>query len=321
MQTPYLFFTDSIVTLSSLHDQLNLYNLMLNKILFSIKSRGIFGLVSSIRQYIFPVKAMCFSLCEKHIANKVGLEVGGPSIIFKRTGVLPVYSIIKHLDNCNFSCTTTWEGSINEGLNFSFDENSPIGKQYVAEATDLSKINSSEYDFVLSSHMLEHTANPLKALSEWTRILKDDGFLILILPHKDGIFDHQRPVTTLDHIIEDFECGIQEDDLTHLPEILKLHDFSIDQEAGTLQAFRERSEKNSENRCLHHHVFDTNLAIKLLHYQQLQIHAVEVVLPCHIILIAQKVSSEEILNNKRFTEYNAECKILSPFHSDKLSDK
>ena len=291
---------------------------MLNKILFTIKSRGIFGFISSIRQYVFPVKATSFNLCEEFISNKTGLEIGGPSTVFKKTGILPVYPIVKHLDNCNFSKVTTWEGSINEGVSFNFDENSPPGKQYLAEATDLSEINSSEYDFILSSHMLEHTANPLKALSEWTRILKDDGFIIILLPHRDGIFDHQRPVTTLNHMIEDFEYETQEDDLTHLPEILMLHDLSLDSTAGTLQSFKERSENNFENRCLHQHVFDTNLAVNLLHHQHLQIHSVEVILPCHIIMIAQKISLEKSLNNEKFLNSTAECKLQSPFPSDKI---
>jgi predicted SAM-dependent methyltransferase len=188
----------------------------------------------------------------------------------------------------------------------------------VAEATDLSEIDSTKYDFILSSHMLEHTANPLKALSEWVRTLKENGILIIALPHKDGTFDRYRPVTSLNHIIQDFECGTQEDDLTHLPEILRLHDLNLDPEAGTLESFRERSEKNFQNRCLHQHVFDTDLAIQMIHHQNLQILAVEAVLPCHIILVAQKISEGEILSNENFLINTAEYRCSSPFPSDKL---
>jgi SAM-dependent methyltransferase len=290
---------------------------MIKNIVSQIESRGISNVLSSIHRRIFPKKAMCFPLSEKFVANKIGLEIGGPSSVFKKTGILPIYPIVKQLDNCNFSGTTTWEGSINEGLNFNFDRNIPPGQQYVAEATDLSKIDSAKYDFILSSHMLEHTANPLRALSEWTRVLKDDGFLVLLLPHKDGTFDRQRPVTTLEHIIEDFKVGTQEDDLTHLPEILKLHDLKRDPEAGTLESFQARSEKNFENRCLHQHVFDTNLIIQLLNYQHLQIHAIETVLPCHIVAIVQKQSHDRSLDNERFMKDAAEYKFLSPFSSDK----
>lgn len=283
----------------------------------NIVSRGISNVLSSIHRRILPKKAICFPFGEKFVANKIGLEIGGPSSVFKKTGILPIYPIVKQLDNCNFSGTTTWEGAINEGLNFNVDRNVPPGQQYVAEATDLSKIDSAKYDFILSSHMLEHTANPLKALSEWTRVLKDDGFLVILLPHKDGTFDRHRPVTTLKHIIEDFEGETQEDDLTHLPEILELHDLKRDPEAGTLESFQARSEKNFDNRCLHQHVFDTNLTIQLLNYHHLQLHVIEVILPCHIVAIAQKQSNDKSLDNEKFLKDTAEYKFISPFPSDK----
>jgi SAM-dependent methyltransferase len=291
---------------------------MLENILFAAKSRGILGVIASIHQRLFPQKAMCFPLCEKLISNKTGLEIGGPSSVFQEVGILPVYPIVKCLDNCNFSGVTTWEGRIKEGLNFNFDQNSPPGQQYVTEATDLLEIDSDKYDFILSSHMLEHTANPLKAISEWTRVLKDDGVLVILLPHKDNTFDNQRPVTTLQHMIEDFECEMPEDDLTHLPEILRLHDLSRDPEAKTLESFKARSEKNFENRCLHQHVFDTNLAVQTLHHQQLKIHAVEAMLPCHIILIAQKTSDNVKVDNEFFLKDNAQYKLSSPFPSDRV---
>jgi predicted SAM-dependent methyltransferase len=292
---------------------------MLNNILIKIKSRGISNILSSFNQRIFHKKAICFNTCKELLSNKIGLEIGGPSSIFKKSGVLPIYSIAKRLDNCNFAGVTTWEGSISSGQNFYFDKNSLPGYQYLAEATNLHEIDSGTYDFILSSHMLEHTANPLKALLEWTRVLKEGGFLVIIVPHKDTTFDHNRSVTTLGHIVEDFENGIKEDDLTHLPEILEFHDLSKDIEAGTFELFKERSEKNFDNRCLHQHVFDTSLAVQILHHQHLQICAVEAILPCHIIVIAQKISDEKKLDNEKFLKNSPEYSSLSPFPSDNCS--
>ena len=133
----------------------------------------------------------------------------------------------------------------------------PAGSQYICEATELKPIADRSYECVLASHCLEHVANPLRALAEWKRILKDDGLLLLVLPHKDGTFDCRRPVTTLAHMVEDYEKQIGEDDLTHLPEILALHDLEKDKPAGSPEEFRARSLENRANRALHHHVFDT----------------------------------------------------------------
>jgi hypothetical protein len=41
------------------------------------------------------------------------------------------------------------------------------------------------------------------------RVLKDDGLLYLAVPDKRFTFDIDRPVTTLDHILRDFEEGAE----------------------------------------------------------------------------------------------------------------
>jgi SAM-dependent methyltransferase len=239
------------------------------------------------RELVTP-KARCFHTIQALVSGGTGLEIGGPSAIFARRGQVPVYPIAGRLDNCNFSRATVWEGRIEEGETFRFDARRAPGWQYVAEATDLRAIPTATYDFVLSSHTLEHIANPIRALSEWMRVLKDAGVLVLVLPHKDRTFDHRRPVTSLAHLIEDFASGRTEDDLTHLPEVLALHDLELDPGTTSREAFEARSARNFENRCMHHHVFDADLAVRLVDHVGLQIHAVELLRPCHILIVAQK---------------------------------
>jgi SAM-dependent methyltransferase len=43
------------------------------------------------------------------------------------------------------------------------------------------------YDFCFASHVLEHIANPLKALQGWIRIVKPGGHIILVLPEKNEV--------------------------------------------------------------------------------------------------------------------------------------
>lgn len=135
--------------------------------------------------------------------------------------------------------------------------------------------------------MLEHSSNPIKSLREWHRILKPHGSLILLLPGKKWTFDHRRPTTTLEHLIADYEADMAETDTTHLAEILKFHDLARDQQAGTFDMFKQRSERNFENRCLHHHVFDLSLVQNMLTFSGFAVRFVEEQFPNHIVAIAQ----------------------------------
>ena len=41
------------------------------------------------------------------------------------------------------------------------------------------------YDFVYSSHTIEHLPDPSEAIRNWFRIVKPGGYLIIYLPHRD----------------------------------------------------------------------------------------------------------------------------------------
>ncbi len=273
-------------------------------------------LTNRINTYITP-RVESYSICMDLLKNKQGFEIGGPSPIFGRSGILPVYTVAGAVNNCNFSTNTTWEGTLAEGANFLYDSSKPTGYQYIRDAVNLHGIESDSMDFVLSSHNIEHIANPIRALVEWLRILKEDGLLVLVVPHKEGTFDHLRPTTPLEHLIDDFNNETKEDDLTHLGEVLALHDFERDPGTSDTSEFRSRSEKNIENRCLHQHVFTLITIVKLVDYLGLEICSAEAVLPMHIICIARKLPFGGRPNNDAFLTGNPEYLLKSPFASDR----
>lgn len=264
--------------------------MLIRRIHDRLKTGGMRGLLIALSRRVAHRHITCtyYPQCKRFFRDTSGLEIGGPSSMFNREGPIPVYPIAARIDNCTFSHQTIWEGSITEGHTFSFDRRRAPGYQYIMEATDLSRIESSSYDFVISSHVLEHVANPLQALGEWVRVLKDNGLFVLVVPRRDGTFDHLRPVTPFEHLIQDFEQQTSEGDMTHLDEILGLHDLARDPAAGDFEAFKERSKRNLENRCLHHHVFDTELAAKAVHHAGLRVLSVEFLPPFHIVVMAQK---------------------------------
>lgn len=56
---------------------------------------------------------------------------------------------------------------------------------HVDSCEDLSIFAGNSMDFVFSSHLLEHIEDYKAALKEWFRVVKQKGYLILYLPHRD----------------------------------------------------------------------------------------------------------------------------------------
>ena len=222
-----------------------------------------------IRDYFFVLKNIRkrfweYGYISKKFKNYKCIEIGGPSDIFF-TKIL-IYQHIKILDTVNFSNITTWEKKLKEGPNCNYYGNK-FGYQYILEATNLHSIKDKIYDAVLSSHSLEHIANPIKALFEWKRVLKKNGELLLVLPNKINNFDNKRPYTLFKHILLDYKNDIGEDDMTHYEEIIKLHDLTKHPAKDkSLNNFIIDSKNNYKNRHFHHHVFDKKCIFEMLDY-------------------------------------------------------
>ncbi len=226
-------------------------------------------------------------------ADKIGLEIGGPSSVFRPRDILPVYACAARVDGVNFASTTLWEGEIREGMTYRYAHRR-VGRQYVGEGSQLDRIADGTYDFVLSSHSLEHSANPIKCVAEWIRVLKPGGAMLLILPDARFTFDHRRPVASFEHLMGDFRDGKGEDDLTHLDEILALHDLDRDPGALGAENFRARSLRNRENRALHQHVFDASLVEQILHHFGIRPLYADTAPPFHLIALGTTAANGNV---------------------------
>ena len=236
-----------------------------------IRKYGIKGCIKKIKNRFKNNRIEEFdSSVKNYFKEKYGLEIGGPSGAFMVNGYMPIYRILKTLDGINYSNSTIWTGNIENARGFIVNGKT-VGRMYIAEATDLKQVKNNAYDFVLSSNNIEHIANPLKAMEQWILKLKLNGVLVIVAPRKEVNFDHKRETVKFQHLLEDYNNNIDEHDLTHFEEILKLHDLSMDIPAGTFEQFKERSKKNYENRCLHHHVFDLMVLEQMCNYFKLTI--------------------------------------------------
>jgi SAM-dependent methyltransferase len=165
---------------------------------------------------------------------------------------------------------------------------------------------------------LEHSANPIKALNEWRRVLKNDGWLALVLPHKAGTFDHRRTVTEFEHLLKDYSNGVTEDDKTHFAEILEKHDLVRDPTQESRDKFEKWIRENVVNRGAHHHVFDPALAIRLVDHVGFEVAGAEVAMPFHIFIVAQKSDKSRAKKEPGRRRILEACSGKSPFRSDRL---
>ena len=252
-----------------------------------LRGGGARWLAGALRDRVWPPRLEMTAAVLRTVEGHCGLEVGGPSRVFGPRGLVPVYRHAARIDNVNFATHTAWEPAVREGGKFIFDPRRPPGTQWIREARTLKGIADAGYDFVISSHCLEHLANPLGALREWRRATRSEGHALVIVPDRERSFDHRRPVTTLSHLREDEARDTGEDDRTHIAEAQALHDLDRDPGAGSAEEFQARLERNFENRCLHHHVFDLALLRDALSAAGWRVLATERARPVHLVAWAQ----------------------------------
>ena len=110
-----------------------------------------------------------------------------------------------------------------ETTEFKKDEIKLCGKalkvDVVASGDDL-PFKDNTVDFVISSHVIEHFYDPIKTVKEWLRVVKPEGYVYIIAPHKERTYDKERPRTTLAEIIDRHEHP-------NPPEIDDHHHYSV----------------------------------------------------------------------------------------------
>ena len=102
---------------------------------------------------------------------------------------------------------------------------------------EMNGIEDDSLDFIIASHVIEHTRNPLRALQCAFQRLKRDGKLVLVVPDKSVTFDRNRGLTSLSHLILDFEHPSPERDLEHYIEFFRLAFPQPDPEASARWAY------------------------------------------------------------------------------------
>jgi SAM-dependent methyltransferase len=85
----------------------------------------------------------------------------------------------------------------------------------------LDQFRDGTFDFVVMNHVLEHVANPVKAIREVFRICRRGGIVILAVPDKDYTFDRGRELTPWEHLWSDYVNDVRESGDDHYESFLR----------------------------------------------------------------------------------------------------
>ena len=148
------------------------------------------------------------------------IEFGGPTrFLDVDSGEgLALYKHLGVIDGANLVENNVWFGDkfkVDMSYNYSEGKSGAMFDVDVADANSLKKI-TGKYDCIISSHQIEHLANPIKALLLWKDILSVGGMILSFIPDKRYIFDSNRPDTTMGHLVSDYTNNVGEDDMTHI---------------------------------------------------------------------------------------------------------
>lgn len=249
------------------------------------------------------------------LAGLRGLEVGGPTGRFKHDGICPAYPRLANCDAVQWRADTAWH-TLDERAPYAPD-GAPLGRLVVVERGLLEGLPDDNWEVLLTSHVIEHFANPLAELEAWRRVLVPEGWILMVAPHREGTFDHRRPVTSLDHLVADYEAGTGEDDLTHLEETLSLHDRSRDADDAERDVWEAARRDNWNTRLLHHHVFDGGSLARLLDRAGVQIHRLVVRHPHDVFVLGRFAPPGAKPDNAAVLAPDAPWRQRSPFPGDR----
>ena len=130
----------------------------------------------------------------------------------------------------------------------------------IANGETLDSIEENSQDFVVANHFLEHCQNPLLAIKNMFRVLKKNGILYMAIPDKRYSFDITRPITSYQHLVEDYTRGSEISKKEHFEEWVKL----VCNVTDNYEVTRQVNELMRTDYSIHFHVWTQVEMIELV---------------------------------------------------------
>ena len=95
------------------------------------------------------------------------------------------------------------------------DKACPPAVVNIVASGDALPFKDNSLDYVLSSHVIEHFFDPVKALREWHRVVRPGGYIFIIAPHMERTFDRHREPTPVQELLDRSAGKVRLSDYVH----------------------------------------------------------------------------------------------------------
>ena len=126
----------------------------------------------------------------------------------------------------------------------------------------LTTVPEGSQDFIVANHFLEHCEDPIRAIGTHMGKLKPGGVLFYAVPDKRYTFDHRRPSTPLEHIVEDHERGPERSRREHYEEWARL--VVAEEGESAEETIANARELEASGYSIHMHVWTQAEFLKLI---------------------------------------------------------
>jgi SAM-dependent methyltransferase len=197
---------------------------------------------------------------------------------------LPLESKVRYVDRMGTEeLRRTYRELANETL---------VHVDIIDDGETLATLPDGREDFVAACQFLEHCENPIRALVNMLRVVRNRGFVFLTLPDKRQTFDKDRPLTTIEHILEECMHGVQATARDHFREYTRLVDKTPDHEVEA------RVDWHMERKTsIHYHVWDPDAFLKFLLFAKEKFH-----LPFDIFAMSMNGNEMMVALQKRLNQ-------------------
>jgi len=143
-------------------------------------------------------------------------------------------------------------------------ESQIVEPDIIDDAETLRTVTDKSQDFLIANHVIEHMRDPIGALLNWARVLRNHGRLFLAVPNKENTFDKERPITTVEHLLSDHEKQDNLEDFKHFEEFAEFVTCRTFNRRPLSEAPLLAKELWDQQYSIHYHVWNYEAFVGLL---------------------------------------------------------